>query len=200
MLVKVHYYAMLREITGKKQEEFIIENNIKFSKFLKNLADNYGDALGNKIYENHGQHRNYLIYLINGRNIHSEEMEHGVGGLGASAGSQGTEVFDGYIVSGFFLQLALGNLDGFLIVVITAARNGAEGRRKAPRRDNFVPQQGLPGILADPPKGQDRYDVPIAATFVAEDVSVDSQVGGLEVEEGQPLVVGQGLDFGVVEV
>ena len=73
MLVKVHYYAMLREITGKKQEEFVIENKIKFSKFLKNLADNYGDALGNKIYENHGRHRNYLIYLINGRNIHSEE-------------------------------------------------------------------------------------------------------------------------------
>jgi molybdopterin synthase sulfur carrier subunit len=73
MRVEVKYYAMLRDTSGKKMEEFSLPDGAMMKDLLNRLVEMYGDGFGRHIYDKQGKHRRFLTYLVNGINIHSRE-------------------------------------------------------------------------------------------------------------------------------
>lgn len=71
MRVSVRFFTTLREITGKKEETLTFKKgeHATISSALDKLAEQYGKSLVHYVYDQRtGEVRNYLQFLVNGRN------------------------------------------------------------------------------------------------------------------------------------
>jgi MoaD family protein len=68
MKIKVRYFTVLREITGKREEDLIVEDNANVGDALDLLTNRYGDQFSNYLFEKEGL-RSHLQILLSGTNI-----------------------------------------------------------------------------------------------------------------------------------
>jgi len=71
MEVEVKFYAMLREIAGRRAESVELPPNSSVRELVDLLVARYGGAFGRYVYDAEKQVRNYLSYMLNGVNINS---------------------------------------------------------------------------------------------------------------------------------
>lgn len=69
--VKVKFYAMLREATGKKMEIIKLPAKLSVGDLITLLVERYGDDFGKYIYDLGKEVRDYLSFMLNGININS---------------------------------------------------------------------------------------------------------------------------------
>jgi len=69
MKVTVKFFTTLREITGKREEELKSSGNLTVDKLLEELSKEYGRRFTNYVYDEIGNVRSYLQFLVNGRSI-----------------------------------------------------------------------------------------------------------------------------------
>jgi molybdopterin synthase sulfur carrier subunit len=76
--VNVKYFATLREITGKREEQVELEEDSTMGDLLKRLIDIHGPAFKTYVVEEAtGSPKGHLLFLIDGVSINS------IGGLNA---------------------------------------------------------------------------------------------------------------------
>ena len=71
MEVEVKFYAMLREIAGKKAETVSLPLKSSVRDLVDLLVERYGGEFSRYIYDSEKQVRSYLSYMLNGININS---------------------------------------------------------------------------------------------------------------------------------
>lgn len=71
MEIEVKFYAMVREVTGKKVERITLPPKSSIRSLISLLIEKYGVKFERYIYNNDMQVRDYLSYLQNGININS---------------------------------------------------------------------------------------------------------------------------------
>lgn len=71
MEVEVKFYAMLREISGKKMERITLPPKSSVRDLVDLLVERYGGEFARYIYDAERQVRSYLSYMLNGVNINS---------------------------------------------------------------------------------------------------------------------------------
>lgn len=69
MKVVVRFFASVREITGKKEEEFEFSRIITLKELLSRLSKMHGNPFTDYIYNGKGNIRSYIQILVNGRGI-----------------------------------------------------------------------------------------------------------------------------------
>ena len=69
MRVTVKFFTALREIVGKKEEEFEFSRGTTVKELLKHLSESYGQAFKEYIYNERGRVKSHLQFLINGKSI-----------------------------------------------------------------------------------------------------------------------------------
>lgn len=69
MKVTVKFFTNLRELTDKGQEEMELPRVITVEELLKHLSKKYGQQFTEYVYDERGNVRSYLQFLINGRSI-----------------------------------------------------------------------------------------------------------------------------------
>jgi len=69
MKVTVKFFTTLREITGKREEEITSSGHLTLEKLLKDLSKKYGLRFVNYVYDETGNVRSYLQFLVNGRSV-----------------------------------------------------------------------------------------------------------------------------------
>ena len=69
MTVKVKFFTSLREITGKKTDEILLENTVTVKELLILLSDKYGKPFREYVYNRKGDVQDFLSFLVNGKNI-----------------------------------------------------------------------------------------------------------------------------------
>jgi molybdopterin synthase sulfur carrier subunit len=67
--VKVKFFTTLREIVGKKEEQIEFSNPVTIQALLKRLSKTYGKEFQDYIYDELGNVRGYLQFLVNGMSI-----------------------------------------------------------------------------------------------------------------------------------
>ncbi|MFP3951096.1 MAG: ubiquitin-like small modifier protein 1 [Candidatus Bathyarchaeia archaeon] len=67
--VEVRYYALIRGITKKKTEKMELRQRESVKNLLHHLIEHYGERLEHYIYDDDGEPRGYLTYMLNGENI-----------------------------------------------------------------------------------------------------------------------------------
>ncbi|MBS7645000.1 MAG: ubiquitin-like small modifier protein 1 [Candidatus Bathyarchaeia archaeon] len=68
MKVKVKFFASLREITGKREEEIEVPENTTVEGLIEILSSRYGKEFSDYVYDERvGKPRDYLQFLIDGR-------------------------------------------------------------------------------------------------------------------------------------
>lgn len=69
MPIKVKYFALLREITGRREEEVEVGVGIRVDELLEKLSAKYGKRFRDYVY-GVGEFKDLtLTFLLNGRNI-----------------------------------------------------------------------------------------------------------------------------------
>lgn len=71
MEVEVKFYAMLREIAGKRAEKITLPTKSSVGDLIDMLVERYGGEFERYIYNSEKQVRGYLSYMLNGVNINS---------------------------------------------------------------------------------------------------------------------------------
>ncbi|MFQ6053780.1 MAG: ubiquitin-like small modifier protein 1 [Candidatus Bathyarchaeia archaeon] len=71
MEVEVKYYAMMREIAGRKVERVTLPPKSSVGDLIDLLVERYGAEFERYIYDREKQVRDYLSYMLNGVNINS---------------------------------------------------------------------------------------------------------------------------------
>ncbi|RLI08106.1 MoaD family protein [Candidatus Bathyarchaeota archaeon] len=71
MEVEVRFYAMLREIAGKKAERVVLPPKSSVGDLIDLLVERYGDEFARYVYDSEKQVRSFLSYMLNGVNINS---------------------------------------------------------------------------------------------------------------------------------
>jgi len=69
MTVKVKFFTSLREITGKKTDEILLQNTVTVKELLTLLSDKYGKPFKEYVYNRKGDVQDFLSFLVNGKNI-----------------------------------------------------------------------------------------------------------------------------------
>jgi len=69
MKVTVKFFTTLREITGKREEEIKSSEDLTVNELLKQLSKKHGHQFINYVYDETGNVRSYLQFLVNGRSI-----------------------------------------------------------------------------------------------------------------------------------
>jgi len=69
LIVKVQYFAELREIVNQREESLDVENPITVIDLLKMLALKHGDKFRAYVFDPSGVPRPYLQFLLNGESI-----------------------------------------------------------------------------------------------------------------------------------
>jgi len=67
--VKVKFFTTLREIVGKKEEHIEFSHSVTVEKLLKQLSKTYGKEFENYVYDELGNIRGHLQFLVNGKSI-----------------------------------------------------------------------------------------------------------------------------------
>lgn len=71
MKVEVKFYAMIREIAGKKVEMVALPIKSSVRDLIDLLVERYGSEFERYIYDRDKKVRSYLSYMLNGVNINS---------------------------------------------------------------------------------------------------------------------------------
>jgi len=69
MKVTVKFFTVLRELTGKKEDEIELPNTITVEELLSLLSERHGQGFTDYVYDEKGRVRDHLQFLINGRSI-----------------------------------------------------------------------------------------------------------------------------------
>ena len=69
MKVRVKFFKLLREITGKTEDEVQSPNIITIEKLLTQLSKKYGGNFTENLYDKKGKVQEYVQILINGKDI-----------------------------------------------------------------------------------------------------------------------------------
>ena len=69
MKVTVKFFTTLREIVGKKEEEFEFSKGTTIKEVLRHLSESYGRTFKEYIYNEKGRIKSHLEFLINGKSI-----------------------------------------------------------------------------------------------------------------------------------
>jgi len=69
--VKVKFFTTLREIVGKKEEQIELSRSVTIETLLRQLAKTYGKEFEDYIYDELGNVRGHLQFLVNGNSITS---------------------------------------------------------------------------------------------------------------------------------
>lgn len=72
--ITLKYFAMIREITGKKEEPLSLKKGYSAMDLLIKLAEIYGEKLSQFIFDEKREPRENLTFLINGQAIKSENL------------------------------------------------------------------------------------------------------------------------------
>lgn len=67
--VEVKFYAMLREIAGKRAEKLVLPPKSSVRDLVNLLVERYGGKFEGYIYDSEKRVRSYLSYMLNGVNI-----------------------------------------------------------------------------------------------------------------------------------
>lgn len=67
MLVK--FFTTLREITGKREEEIKLSSDLTVGELLEQLSKKYGRRFTEYVYDERGNVRSYLQFLVNGKSV-----------------------------------------------------------------------------------------------------------------------------------
>jgi len=67
--VKVKFFTTLREIVDKKEEQIELSRSVTVEAFLRQLSKKYGKDFEDYIYDELGNIRGHLQFLINGKSI-----------------------------------------------------------------------------------------------------------------------------------
>lgn len=67
--VTVKFFTTLREIVGKKEEQIELSHPITVETFLKQLSKTYGNEFVDYVFDELGNVRGHLQFLINGKSI-----------------------------------------------------------------------------------------------------------------------------------
>jgi sulfur-carrier protein len=73
MKVEIKFFTSLREITGKKTEEIILQDATTVERLLTILAEKYGKNFREYVYTKNGKVQGFLSFLVNGKNINALE-------------------------------------------------------------------------------------------------------------------------------
>ena len=65
--IKIKFFTILREIVGKKDEQVKLPESTTLDVLLKQLARKYGEGFENYVYDELGEVRSHLQFLINGK-------------------------------------------------------------------------------------------------------------------------------------
>lgn len=69
MIVKVQYFAQLREIVNQREESLDLDNSSTVMDLLKMLVSRHGDKFREYVFSSSGVPRPYLQFLLNGESI-----------------------------------------------------------------------------------------------------------------------------------
>ncbi len=69
MKVTAKFFTTLREITGKREEEIKSSGDLTVDELLEQLSKKYGRRFTDYVYDETGNVRSYLQFLVNGRSI-----------------------------------------------------------------------------------------------------------------------------------
>ncbi len=69
MKIVAKFFTVLREITGKKEEELEFSKSITVDELLDYLSQKYGHEFTDYVYNASGKPRGYLQFLVNGKSI-----------------------------------------------------------------------------------------------------------------------------------
>jgi len=67
--VTVKFFTTLREITGKKEEQIEFSRAVTVESLLKHLSRKYGKEFDDYVYDELGNVRGHLHFLVNGQSI-----------------------------------------------------------------------------------------------------------------------------------
>jgi len=65
--VKVKFFTTLREIVGKREEQIEFSRAVTVEELLKQLSQKYGEGFRDYVYNEEGEVRSHLQFLINGQ-------------------------------------------------------------------------------------------------------------------------------------
>jgi len=69
--VKVKYFTYLRELIGKREEEYEFEKELTIGELIKFIAEKYGKEAERYLFEENGRLKEILSFLVNGKSIMS---------------------------------------------------------------------------------------------------------------------------------
>lgn len=69
MKVTMKFFTTLREITGKREEEIKSSGDLTVDELLEQLSKKHGRRFTDYVYDETGNVRSYLQFLVNGRSI-----------------------------------------------------------------------------------------------------------------------------------
>jgi len=67
--VKVKFFTTLREIVGKKEEQIELSRSVTVEALLRQLSKTYGREFEDYVYDELGNLRGHLQFLVNGKSI-----------------------------------------------------------------------------------------------------------------------------------
>jgi len=67
--VKVKFFTTLREIAGKKEDQIELSRSVTVEALLRQLAKKYGKEFEDYVYDELGNVRGHLQFLVNGKSI-----------------------------------------------------------------------------------------------------------------------------------
>ncbi len=67
--ITIKFFTTLREIVGKKEEQIKLSDSITVSTLLKQLSEAYGKDFVDYVFDESGNVREYLQFLLNGKSI-----------------------------------------------------------------------------------------------------------------------------------
>jgi len=67
--VKVKFFTTLREIVGKKEEQIELSRSVTVEALLRQLSKSHGREFQDYVYDELGNVRGHLQFLINGKSI-----------------------------------------------------------------------------------------------------------------------------------
>jgi len=67
--VKVKFFTTLREIVGKKEEQVELSRSVTVEALLRHVSKMYGKEFQDYVYDELGNVRGHLHFLVNGKSI-----------------------------------------------------------------------------------------------------------------------------------
>ena len=69
MIVTVRFFTTLRELARKREEEVELESAVTVGDLMSILSEKHGRQFTDYLYDQKGNVRSYLMFLVNGKSI-----------------------------------------------------------------------------------------------------------------------------------